>query len=234
MKIIPPDELPNHPLPKTDHLLWEEVGCRQVDGDQLVGDGQGSLGVWPALSQGTSSPPHRLEGLWTLPRLVLRLEHVVGDVDVDHLPPLQILGGQAEYVLLLHLLLGGDDLALDGDAELGAEELGQGEGGEEAGVAVEGLLVHHQLVLRDEHLHVPGQAVAGVVRLVGVHPLLLVSLHVLRAAGTGTTGPRAGTRRRAWTRQDLGIVGDRVRQVLQPQGSCTASSFPAMYTLKDT
>ena len=161
-----------------------------------MGDGQGSLGVLPALSQGTPPPPHRLEGLGTLFRLVFRIEHVVGDVDVDHLPPLQILGRQAEYVLLLQLLLGGDDLALDGDAELGAEELWQGEGGEEAGVAVERLLVHHQLVLRDEHLHVPGQAVAGMVRLVGVHPLLLlVILHVLRAAGTGTAGPRAGTRR---------------------------------------
>ena len=197
MTIIPPHKLPNHPFPKADHLLWDEVGCRQVDGDQLVGDGQGSLGVLPALSQGTPPPPHRLEGLGTLFRLVFRIEHVVGDVDVDHLPPLQIVGRQAEDILLLlQLLLGGDDLALDGDAELGAEELGQGERGEEAGVAVERFLVHHQLVLRDEHLHVPGQAVAGVVRLVGVHPLLLlVSLHVLRAAGTGTAGPRAGTRR---------------------------------------
>ena len=110
-----------------------------------------------------------------------------------------------------HIGLSGDDLGLDSDAELGAEELREGEGGEAKWVGVPGLLVHHQLVFGGEGLHEPGQSVARVVGFVGVHTLLLLlapfpQLVIL---------------------VDFRIVEEGIWQVLQEQGPRSTSSFPA-------
>ena len=172
-----------------------------------------SVRVLPILPKWSSPPLLRLEGVRTLSTRILWLEHVVCNIEGGHLPLLQVLRGQAEGVLL-HLQpplgLSGDDLALDSDAELWTEELREGDGGEEEGMTVPGLLVHHQLVFGEEGLHEPGQSVAGVVGFVGVHALLLLVLFLQLV-----------------TLVDLRIVEERIWQVLQEQGPRSTSSFPA-------
>ena len=172
----------------------------------MQGHREDSLRVPPVLPQGPPRPPLGLEGVRALPLVLLRLKLAAGDVEGGGLPLVQVLRGEVEGVLCQ--LPGGDHLALDSHAKLVPEELRQGEGGEEEGVAVEGLLVHHQLRLGEEQLDEPGQSISRVVGLVGVHtlPILLVELVALRT--------------------DLRIVGNRIGQVFQEEAPSSTSSFP--------